>query len=265
MKRNLNLGTIKVRLLDDLVVALADGTVVGASVWRTGKTMDLLRMLAINVERPLRTETVIERLWPDADRERGRGSLRTAVSEIRRTLGDKERLVRVHDSLVLTGVWVDVAAFETVAARVRALRQAERHQEGMRAAFEGTELYRGDLHAYDDDHPWICTERDRLQLLHQDFLTDAAECALACGCHREAWKLATSVLQLEPTSEVAVRTAMAALAGLGDTARGLRVYEEFRRSLVEELGVDPSSRTQEMHLQLLRGEDPSGPDRLEQG
>ena len=37
-----------------------------------------------------------------------------------------------------------------------------------------------------------------------------------------------------------------------EAARALRVFERYRRRLADELGVDPSSQTQELHLQLLR-------------
>ncbi|GHJ59643.1 hypothetical protein NOK12_21610 [Nocardioides sp. OK12] len=229
------------------------------SDWRTGKTMDLLRMLALHVERPVRVETIIERLWPDASRERGRGSLRTAVSEVRRLLGDKDSVVRIHDSLVLTGVWVDVAAFEQIAARVRVMREQGRPSEGAMAALDARDLYRDDLHAYDDDHSWVRSERERLRLVRQDLLTDAAECAVAIGCHREAATLAKAALHFEPTSEIAVRTLMTALSGLGDVAHALRVYADFRACLVDDLGVEPSHQTRGLHLRLLRGESPLEP------
>ncbi|MDO3395771.1 BTAD domain-containing putative transcriptional regulator [Nocardioides cremeus] len=250
-------GITRIRLLDDLFVVRADGTPVHPADWRTGKTMDLLRMLALHVERPVRVESIIERLWPDASRERGRGSLRTAVSEVRRQLGDKESVVRIHDSLVLTGVWVDVAAFEQVAGRVRAMREQARPSEGAMAAMDARDLYRDDLRAYDDDADWVRAERERLRLLRQDLLTDAAECAVAIGCHREAATLAKSALHFEPTSEIAVRTLMTALSELGDVARALRVYADFRACLVDDLGVEPSHQTRGLHLRLLRGESPA--------
>jgi len=80
---------------------------------------------------------------------------------------------------------------------------------------------------------------------------------VAIGCHREAATLAKSALHFEPTSEIAVRTLMTALSELGDVARALRVYADFRACLVDDLGVEPSHQTRGLHLRLLRGESPA--------
>jgi DNA-binding SARP family transcriptional activator len=50
---------------------------------------------------------------------------------------------------------------------------------------------------------------------------------------------------------------MEALEACGDPAEALRVYEQLRRMLRDELGTAPSSQTQAVHERLLK----RGPDR----
>ena len=72
------MDSVEVRLLGPLLVRRADGSVVGAEEWRSNKTLDLLRLLALNSGRPMSVATVVDRFWPSVDRDHGRASLRTA-------------------------------------------------------------------------------------------------------------------------------------------------------------------------------------------
>ena len=81
-----NQEPVEIRLLGSLRVRRGDSSVVDASEWRTGKTLDLLRLLALDADQPVRIDSLLEKLWPDVDEARGRASLRTAASQIRRTL-----------------------------------------------------------------------------------------------------------------------------------------------------------------------------------
>lgn len=46
---------------------------------------------------------------------------------------------------------------------------------------------------------------------------------------------------------------MQALSRTGNTAEALRVFEELRTRLREQLGISPSAETLELHLELVGG------------
>lgn len=243
---------IRVRLLGDLEVRRADGSLVKQEEWRTGKTRDLLRLLALADARPVRVPTLIDKLWPDATAARARNSLRTAASQIRRTVG-QPCVVRESDALALRSAWVDVNAFLVLARRAHIAARTRASSEVLTITRAAQWLYRGDFHAHDDDSAWAVEERNHLRQWYQEMLCDAAVAALDLHLFREALDLASITVRLDPSSETAHRALMRAHAELGEVAMALRVFETYRAHLADELGVDPSSQTQDLHLRILRG------------
>ena len=244
---------VRVRLLGELEVQRPDGSIVGWDEWRTGKTMDLLRILALNNGRPVRMSSVVDKLWPSVSLDRARASVRTAGSQIRRAIG-VNCIVRQSDGLLLRGAWVDAIRFEVDARWVLVASRAGNHARTFALTQAAERLYRGDFHAYNDESPWARAERDQLRQTRRAMLCEAAEAAIALGSYPAALDFAGRAVRIERTSEAAHRALMRAHAALGEIASALRVFEECRVTLAEELGADPSMQTQALHVRLLRGE-----------
>jgi DNA-binding SARP family transcriptional activator len=78
-----------------------------------------------------------------------------------------------------------------------------------------------------------------------------AEVWLANGEHALAVNGAAEVVALEPFRDSAYLRLMRAHVAAGNRAEALRVYENCRRLLADELGADPAPETQALYLQLL--------------
>jgi len=226
---------------------------VGLTEWRTGKTMDLLRILALNNGRAVPTSSVIEHLWPGAPEDRARASLRTAASQVRHTLR-ASCIARHTGTLTLTDAWVDVSQFKQAARLAARAAHEGRHTQVIDLTEIAERLYRGDFHAYNDEAAWVVAERNHLRTSRRTMLCEAADAAIAIGNYAAAVEFATKAVTIDPTFEAAYRALMVAYSGLGEVASALRAYEEFRTRLADELGADPSLKTQALHLRLLRGE-----------
>ena len=244
---------LEIRLLGGLRVRRSDGTPVALAEWRTGKTADLLRLLALSVEQPVRCETLLDSLWPDVDDKRGRASLRTAVSQIRRILGT-DCIERRLDGLVLTNAWVDVEAIRVIAAEVSACRRAGDHGRAVSMARAGIGLWLGDFTAHDSDADWAREAREATAVLRRKLLADAAESAVAVAWVREAIHLGQLAIESDPFCEQAHRALMLAYAGLGETARSVEVFADLRQRLSEEFGMDPSRQTDAAYQSILAGQ-----------
>jgi DNA-binding SARP family transcriptional activator len=245
-------SVITIRMLGPWSVVRSDGSLVDAAEWRTGKTKDLLRILALGNGSPVRPASILDRLWPNVSPERGGASLRTASSQIRRALREN-CVVRGPEGLVLRPAWVDVTSFLDDARRAAVAAREGDHARVVSSAQRALALYADDFHAHDDLADWAIAQREHLVQARLNLLCEAASSAQAMHRFREAADWAAAAVEIDPTSETAHRVLMAAQAGRGDIASALRIFEAYRLRIAEELGADPSPQTRDLHLRLLRG------------
>lgn len=243
---------IEIRLLGPTTVRRQDGRLVAPREWRTSKTLDLLRLLALERDRPVRTERLVDLLWPLAEPSRGRASLRTAVSQLRHLL-QPECIERTADGLVLRHAWVDTVAFRALAAEAGSARRSGQLACTVTYGWEAEGLYLRDFQAHDDDSEWARDARDSLLSARRTVLIDAAEAAVQLGWFRDALDLANRFVGLEPTHEGAHRVLIEAYAGLGRDSEALRTYEQIRVRLDEDLGATVSTPTRELHARVVAG------------
>jgi DNA-binding SARP family transcriptional activator len=242
---------IEIRMLGALQVLRLDQTLVGDGEWRTGKTADMIRILALHAGEPVPASVLIAALWPAADQVRAQASLRTATFRIRSILG-RDCLERDLSGLRLRGVWVDAVAFRAHAVQVRRLVRAGDPAGALLLAREADALHRGDLRAHDESADWVAVARQGVDGVYRDLLRDAADAAASLGLARDALDFGTRALARDPFDEHASRLVMRAHVDLGETSFALREYERCRSLLVEELGVDPSPLTRALHLEIVR-------------
>ncbi len=88
--------------------------------------------------------------------------------------------------------------------------------------------------------PFLQPEIARLRELRLRALEDRFDADLALGRGREIVPELETLVAEEPLREHPRAQLMRALYGAGRQADALRVYQEGRRQLAEELGIDPS-------------------------
>ncbi|AXT84919.1 hypothetical protein C6I20_06760 [Aeromicrobium sp. A1-2] len=244
---------IEIRLFGRLWVRSADGQIVPSSRWTTGKTTDLLRILAITSGQSVSSQSLMDRLWPGVDEARAVASLRTATANIRRALG-REAVTRQGDGLRLAASWVDVQAHQDLAHQAAAAVQSRDHARVVALVKEAEALYVDDFHAHDDDSTWAVDVRAGLVALRTTLLAEAADSALELGWMRDSIDMSTLSISLDPCLERAHRSLMRAYAGIGEIESALRSYDRCRRNLFADLGASPSTQTRALHRQLLSWE-----------
>jgi DNA-binding SARP family transcriptional activator len=191
-------------------------------------------------------------LWPESTESRASGSLRAAVWQIegaapgllvsdRRTIGLTPHLrLDVHDvasSCAQVRVW---AADHEVPVQV-----TSSELDGSLTRLIGGELLPG---WYDD---WVLYERARLQQLRLRTLEMLAELLLVRGENTLAMTAAMTAISMEPMRESAVRTLIRLHIADGNYHDAVEEYHLFRRRLIRELGVAPSSHFEGLIAPLL--------------
>lgn len=99
---------------------------------------------------------------------------------------------------------------------------------------------------------WIESWRDRLRDILLRALETRAEVYLWNGEHALALQSAKELVALEPLRESGHRLVMRAHAATGNSAEALQAYEQCRRRIARELGVDPSPATRAAYEALLQ-------------
>jgi predicted ATPase/DNA-binding SARP family transcriptional activator len=200
------------------------------------KVESLLAYVALKPEAHLR-EQLAALLWGDAPDAKARHSLRTALGTLRQHLG-VEILLADRDLVQLNPaapIWVDALEFH---------RQATHFLTGPspELASPDIELYQGDLllDFYDD---WVLAERERFHSLYVTTLLQMIAQMRSPGEHTRAIDFAQKVLAVEPANEPAHQQLMVSLAATGNRSAALGQFEECRRTLREELGVEPGTGT----------------------
>jgi serine/threonine-protein kinase len=175
--------------------------------------------------------------WPDADPERARNSLRQALHQLRRSLGDGALLARGDREV---GVDASVLRCDTVAFDEAI--EAGRPEEAL-------QLYRGDflpgffLEGAPEAERFIEDERARYRRAAVTAAWQLSTEEEARGDFRAATIHARQAIALDPHDEAGLRRTMDLLDRAGERAAALQLYEDFTRLLERELDLAPSPET----------------------
>ena len=154
------------------------------------------------------------------------------------------------------GSWVDVVVAANAIRKGEEALAAGDLEEAKAAAALAESLVRGPF-LPGEEGAWVEEKRRELADIRERALTALADASLRSGDASEAVKWAEQAIVLAPFRESGYRRLMEAHTVAGNRAEALRVYEQCRRLLSEELGAYPSPETESIYRGLL--EAPSGP------
>ncbi|WP_344948400.1 ATP-binding protein [Sphaerisporangium flaviroseum] len=176
-------------------------------------------------------------LWSERTEANARGSLRLALMELRRAVGDHLVITRTQ------------AAFDR--GRPYSLDWDDLVQRGsVPGDYRGgflDDLAIPDVPRFDD---WIAGRRWQAEQAATRVLGERARAARDRGEHDEAVRLARRVLEIDPLDESAHRSIVEILSAMGNRAGALAQYEACRRTLEQELGVAPDPHTQALRQRI---------------
>ncbi len=219
----------------------------------------LFAYLALNRERPVRRDELVDVVWDESPPGSPDAGLAALLTRLRRALGPEAVEGRAHLRLALPDVWLDVDVALAAAAEAEAAlaagdprRAAERAQAAL-ALFERPLLP-------ELSGRWVDEQRAALDGLHSDALETLARAALRLGPGElpAADRAARGLIQREPYRESGYAVLMELLAARGNVAEALRVYDQLRVLLRDELGATPAPHVTALHDRLLlQGESPA--------
>jgi DNA-binding SARP family transcriptional activator len=229
------------------------------------KQRALLAILLLNANRVVSRDRLADGLWGDQLPATASTALRVYVSELRKAL-DPERPEDDPPRVIVTtepGYRMEVQPDQLDLFRFERLTEAGGRSLGAgdpsaaSAAFrEALELWRGP--ALDDFtyESFAQSAISRLEELRLVALERRIEADLALGRHVEVVPELEGLLAEHPLRERLRGHAMLALYRSGRQGDALAAYQNGRRALADELGIDPSQPLQQLEQAILR-QDPA--------
>jgi DNA-binding SARP family transcriptional activator len=203
------------------------------------KHQALLAVLLLHANEVVSTDRLVDALWEDNPPERAHKALQVYVSQLRKLLG-KQRL-----ETKAPGYLIRVSEAEVDLGRFQALVEEGRPGEAL-ALFRGPPLA---AFAYSR---FAQSEIARLEELRLACLEERIEQDLDAGRQAALVGELEGLVRDHPLRERLRRQLMLALYRSGRQAEALGVYQEGRRRLGDELGLEPSEELRRLERAILQ-------------
>src|SRR5437764_13023778 len=221
------------------------------------KRRALLAALLLEANKVVARASLIDALWGEDPPDTARNTIQVYVSQLRKLLPDGMlETAPPGYRLVVDPAAVDVFEFIRLSQDGRTaltMGDADTAGETLRAALA---LWRGPALADLAWEPFAQAEVVRLEELRLAALEDRIDADLARGRHGQGVAELAQLVAEHPLRERLRGQLMLALYRGGRQADALAVYQRARRTLVEELGIEPGASLRRLERGILE-HDPS--------
>lgn len=246
------LGPLEVRGRDEELVPL-----------RAAKQRTVLTVLLMHPNHRVSVDRLTAALWPGQPPRSAAGNVRTYVSALRQVLepADRDRLPRLRFEsggyrLDLAPSELDLLLFEDFEQRGRRALSNGDPAEAARLLWEALRLWRGqpaeDVAVGSEEAATLAGLEER-RLVAEEAWVDAQ---LLQGHNAQLIERLRSLVARQPLREQLWHRLMVALYRSGRSAEALAAFQELRRRVVDELGIEPGPQIQRLQRQILAGETP---------
>jgi DNA-binding SARP family transcriptional activator len=262
---------MEVGLLGPLVVEEQGVSVVPSA----HKPRKVLALLALHADRIVTVPMLMEEVWGEAMPRSATTTLQTYILQIRRMIDAalrndpnrqaKDVLVTHHGGYLLQvqPSWSDVVEFNRLVDAGRRAFELGDDRSASHLLASGLELWRGAALVDIQAGRLLELEVLGLEETRMSALELRIEADLRLGRHSELVSELRVLTSRYPMQENLCMQLMLALYRAGKSLRALEAFHVLRRTLIEELGIEPSARVQRLQQAILCGdpsiEAPAGP------
>ncbi|MDX2596050.1 MULTISPECIES: AfsR/SARP family transcriptional regulator [Streptomyces] len=231
-----------------------------------GKPRQILALLSVYTNQVVPVPTLMEEIWGGDMPRSALTTLQTYILQLRRLIGKalgpdspygaRDVLATRHGGYLLEvqpGA-VDVHEYDRLVATARS--EADRGDDTTAAALyrDALAMWRGPALVDVRLGPLLEIELVRLEQSRLEVLEQRIDCDLRLGRHMQLLAELTSLTARHPLHEGLHAQCMVALYRSGRQWQALDVYQNLRRGLADELGLDPSTRLRQLHHAVLAGD-----------
>lgn len=224
------------------------------------KVRTVLALLVLRANRVVLIESIIRELWGDEPARSAVTTVQTYIYHLRKLFaregieGDGRVVLESHARGYLLRVDpgnLDAEVFQVLLDEGRRHIEAGRAEEGAAVLRRALELWKGPVGANVTLGPTaqahaIHLEEQRIRAVELRLGAD-----MALGRHRELIGELRYLVGTNPLNEWLHRQLIVALSRSGRRGEALQAYADLRRTLSEELGLDPSPELQRLQRSVL--------------
>ncbi|TML16844.1 MAG: AfsR/SARP family transcriptional regulator, partial [Actinobacteria bacterium] len=213
----------------------------------------LLAILILRANEVVSSERLADQLWGETPPPTAAKAIQVYVSKLRKLLGEGRLLTRAPGYMVLAdSSELDLSQFEQLVSRARQSDPAA----ASALLREALALWRGPPLADLEYEAFAQTEISRLEELRLAVLEERIDADLTAGGHRDVLGELEALVTAHPLRERLAGQLMLALYRSGRQAEALGAYQDARRVLVEEMGLEPNPALQRLEKAIL-AQDPA--------
>ncbi len=249
---------LTINLLGAVEIVRDPARAFAADAWRTKRSRDLFCFVASRPHRRTSKDFIIEAFWPDTDLRTAEKNFYPTMSHIRKALNSNQPLRQnflvYRDAEYMLNpecsYRIDIEEFDRLVAEGEAARRRMELEAAANYFEQAVALYRGEFMqgCYDE---WAEEQRAYYREQYVRLLETLAKAAHKSGDWSLSLRLALSILRDDPFREDAHSMVMRAHAALGNRVAVREQYEELRRLLLKELGVEPTSETRKVYREIM--------------
>jgi DNA-binding SARP family transcriptional activator len=229
----------------------------GSSSISAPKIETLLAVLLIRADKVVANDQLMAEIWGEQVPRRASAGLHVYISQLRKFLYRPDRLgspivTRVSGYLLRMGSdELDLHSFQQLASKGRALFRNGHHAEASDCIERALGMWRGPVLNDASIGPIVEGCTTWLAEMHIECIEMLADAQLQLGRHRELVGRLYALSAEYPLHEAFYRQLMLALYRSRRQADALKVYESARRTLNEELGLEPCRDLQDLQRAVL--------------
>ncbi|HEX3455905.1 MAG TPA: BTAD domain-containing putative transcriptional regulator [Gaiellaceae bacterium] len=219
----------------------------------SGRQPLLLACLLLDANEVISRDRLIEALWGERPQKTARNALQVQIHALRRRIGT-ERITTEGPGyrLRVESGELDLERFERLVALGRSRVAAGDAKAGASNLGEALGLWRGAALADVTYEAFAQADIARLEELRLAAVEERVAADLALGRHVELVPELEALVADQPLRERLHGQLMLALYRSGRQTDALGAFRRFRRSLSEELGLEPGPELQELQQAILR-------------
>jgi SARP family transcriptional regulator, regulator of embCAB operon len=224
------------------------------------KVRRVLAVLTVRAGQTVSIDSLIEELWEGMTPKSAVTTTQTYIYQIRKMF-EREVGERMTDQLLVTRSpgyslevdesQIDATMFTTLVARGRQLFEQENYSEASKSLHEALNLWTGPALSNVASGPVLRSHATHLDEQRITALELRIAADLQLGKHRELIAELKSLVAMHPFDEWLHAQLITSLERSGRRGEALRAYQELRKLLNDELGLDPSAELQQAHMAVL--------------